>query len=194
MPRGDSPAAVVLAGGASRRMGRDKATMPHPVRPGLSMVEHTVAVLARRCSPIFVMAAPGQALPPLDAGIAAPDVHIIRDEIRGVGPLLATGRGLRAAASAGRDRAFVSAVDMPYLSVELLDELVGHRGADVVLPWDGRDHYLAGIYRTGLAGDIEALVAAGKRSMRALTESVFTQRVVLSRQRALTNLNGPADR
>lgn len=186
-------AAVVLAGGASRRMGRDKATMPHPVQPGLTMVEYTVAVLARRCSPIFVMAAPGQALPPLDGGITAPGVHIIRDEIRGVGPLLATGRGLRAAASAGRDRAFVSAIDMPYLSVELLDELVGHRGADVVLPWDGRDHYLAGIYRTGLAGDIEALVAAGKRSMRALTESVLTQRVVLSRQRALTNLNGPAD-
>jgi len=188
VPRGDSLAAVVLAGGASRRMGRDKATMPHPAQPGLSMVEHTVAVLARRCSPIFVIAAPGQALPPLGAGV-------IRDEVRGVGPLLATGRGLRAAASAGLDRAYVSAVDMPYLSVELLDELAGHRGADVVLPWDGRDHYLAGIYRTGLATDIEALVAAGKRSMRALTESVLTQRVVvLSHQRALTNLNEPADR
>ena len=189
MPRGDALAAVILAGGASRRMGRDKATMPHPGPLGLTMVEHTVAVLAQRCSPVFVIAAPGQALPPLNA-------ELIRDEVRGIGPLPATGRGLRAAAAAGLDRAFVSAVDMPYLSVELIEQLAGHQGADIVLPWDGRDHYLAGIYRTGLADRIDELVAAGERSMRALTGSVVTQRVVLPHAEApsaLTNLNGPAD-
>ena len=189
MPRGDALAAVILAGGASRRMGRDKATMPHPGPVGLTMVEHTVAVLAQRCSPVFVIAAPGQALPPLNA-------ELIRDEVRGIGPLPATGRGLRAAAAAGLDRAFVSAVDMPYLSVGLIEQLAGHQGADIVLPWDGRDHYLAGIYRTGLADRIDELVAAGERSMRALTGSVVTQRVVLPQAEApsaLTNLNGPAD-
>jgi molybdopterin-guanine dinucleotide biosynthesis protein A len=186
-------AAVVLAGGASRRMGRDKATMSHPGPSGLTMVEHTVAVLAQRCSPVFVIAAPGQALPPLDAGINA---LILRDDVRGIGPLLATGRGLRAAAEAGLDRAFVSAVDMPYLSVEVIDQLAGHEGADIVLPWDGRDHYLAGIYRTGLADLVDDLVAMGERSMRALTGSVVTQRVVLpptAAPSALTNLNEPAD-
>ncbi len=160
--------------------------MPHPGEPQLTMVEHTVAVLARRCSPVLVVAGPGQALPPLN-------VQIIRDEARGVGPLAATGRGLRAAAAAGLDRAFVSAVDMPYLSEELIDLLARQRGADVVLPWDGRDHYLAGIYRTGLAHRAEDLVASGRRSMRALTDSVRTQRVELPDGRALTNLNSPAD-
>ena len=149
-----------------------------------------MAVLGARCDPIFVIAAPGQALPPLDA-------QVIRDDVRGIGPLLATARGLRAAASAGLDRAFVSAVDMPNLSVELVDLLAGQHGADVVLPWDGRDHYLAGIYRTGLADQAEALIAAGERSMRALTGTVLTQRVVLPDgdplRHALTNLNAPAD-
>lgn len=185
----DPLAAVILAGGASRRMGRDKATMPHPDPGpgdrGLSMVEHTVRVLAARCAPVFVIAAPGQALPPLDA-------TVLRDDVRGVGPLLATGRGLRAAAESGLDRAFVSAVDMPYLSVDLIDELDRHRG-DVVLPWDGRDHYLAGIYRTDLTALIDRLVAAGERSMRALTGRVLTHRVVLPPERALTNLNEPRD-
>ena len=167
-------------------MGRDKAVMPHPGSDTITMVEHTVAVLAPRCSPIFVIAAPGQPLPPLDA-------QIVRDEVRGVGPLLATGRGLRAAAAAGLDRAFVCAVDMPYLSLELVDQHAGHRNADVVLPWDGRDHYLAAVYRTSLAGEVDRLVAAGERSMRALTAAVVTQRVVLSDGRALTNLNYPAD-
>ena len=62
------------------------------------------------------------------------------------------GRGLRAAADAGLELAFVlcrrhAAALMP----TLIDELAGpavRLGADVVLPWDGRDHYLAGIYRT----------------------------------------------
>ncbi|MFC3777445.1 molybdenum cofactor guanylyltransferase [Mycolicibacterium holsaticum] len=181
-----SLAAIILAGGASRRMGRDKATLPYA---GSTLVEHMVDILKPRCAPVYVVAAPGQALPQLDA-------EVLRDEVRGVGPLLATGRGLRAAADAGIELAFVSAVDMPLLTVDLVDQLVGPAvvlGADVVLPWDGRDHYLAGIYRTSLADRVEALVAAGERSMRALVETVDTQRIVLPEQRGLTNVNTTAD-
>lgn len=172
-------------------MGRDKATLPYPGprppgHPGMTMVEHTVAVLAPRCAEVFVIAAPGQSLPAMNA-------RVLRDEVRGVGPLLATGRGLRAAATAGFESAFVSAVDMPQLSLEVVDELTRYRGVDIVLPWDGRDHYLAGIYRTALADHIDALVAAGHRSMRALTDTVLTQRVVLPPSRALANINSAAD-
>ena len=179
-------AAVVLAGGASRRMGRDKATMSHPGAEAPTMIEFTVNLLRSRFAPVFVIAAPGQQLPTLDA-------EILRDDVRGVGPLLATGRGLRAAAAAGADRAFVSAVDMPYLSLDVIAELVDYRGVDIVLPWDGRDHYLAGIYRTTLAERIDELVAAGQRSMRALCDTVVTQRIVLPATRALTNINSQAD-
>ncbi|MCW2511577.1 MAG: mobA [Mycobacterium sp.] len=167
-------------------MGRDKATLEFA---GRTFVEQAVTTLGTRCSPVFVVAAPGQALPALDA-------IVLRDDVRGVGPLLATARGLRAAADAGLDRAFVSAVDMPYLTVDLIDELVGpsiRLGVDVVLPWDGRDHYLAGVYRTDLAARAEELVAAGERSMRALLLTVDTQRVVMPEQRSLTNVNAPAD-
>ena len=122
--------------------------------------------------------------------------EILRDDVRGVGPLLATGRGLRAAAEAGRELAFVCAVDMPLLSTDLIDELVGpavRLGADVVLPWDGRSHYLAGIYRTSLHERVSELVEAGERSMRALVESVDTQRVVMPEQSSLTNVNTAAE-
>ena len=121
------------------------------------MVELVVSALSGRCSPVFVIAAPGQPLPDLQA-------EVLRDEVRGVGPLLATGRGLRAAADAGCELAFVCAVDMPHMTTELVDELAEHAarlGVDVVLPWDGRDHYLAGVYRTDLADKADALVAAG---------------------------------
>ena len=139
-------------------MGRDKATLPFSSPTGeTTLVEQVVTTLRARCAPVFVVAAPGQPLPELDA-------EVLRDEVRGVGPLLATARGLRAAADAGLELAFVCAVDMPYLDVDLIDELVGpavRLGADVVLPWDGRDHYLAGVYRTALAARADELVAAG---------------------------------
>nr|WP_090339869.1 molybdenum cofactor guanylyltransferase [Mycolicibacterium malmesburyense]CRL68489.1 molybdopterin-guanine dinucleotide biosynthesis protein A [Mycolicibacterium malmesburyense] len=179
-------AGIILAGGASRRMGRDKATLPYE---GATLVERMVGILNPRCAPLFVIAAPGQALPALDA-------EVLRDEIRGVGPLLATCRGLRAAADAGAELAFVAAVDMPLLTTDLIDELAGpavRLRADVVLPWDGRDHYLAGIYRTSLAERVAEMVDAGERSMRALVERVDTQRIVLPKQRGLTNVNTAAD-
>ena len=144
-------------------MGRDKANLPYE---GTTLVERTVSIVRPRCSPVFVLAAPGQPLPTLEA-------EVLRDEVRGVGPLLATGRGLRAAADAGMELAFVC--------------------ADVVLPWDGRDHYLAGIYRTSLAEHVAELVAAGERSMRALVDTVDTQRIVMEEQRSLTNVNTAAD-
>lgn len=171
-------------------MGRDKATLPFDGPSGPStLVERVVSIVSGRCQPVFVIAAPGQALPELRASV-------LRDEVRGVGPLLATGRGLRAAAEAGLDHAFVCAVDMPELTTDLIETLSGpaaRLGVDVVLPWDGRDHYLAGIYRTALFPTVDRLVAAGARSMRALVDAVDTQRIVMPPQDALANVNTEAD-
>jgi molybdenum cofactor guanylyltransferase len=183
-----SLAGLVLAGGESRRMGRDKATL---VVPGgtTTLVEHVVDIVSQRCAPVFVMAAPGQPLPALP-------VPILRDELRGQGPLRATGRGLRAAAAAGARLAFVSAVDMPSLTVDLIDELFRlalETNAEVVMPWDGRSHYLAAVYRTDLADRVDALVAGGARRMRDLIDASDSQQIVLSDSVALTNVNTESD-
>jgi molybdopterin-guanine dinucleotide biosynthesis protein A len=181
-PKPASLAGVVLAGGASLRVGgRDKATKP--VAAGLSgsqvpstVVEQVVGVLGQRCEPVFVVAAPGQALPDLPA-------RVVRDDVRGVGPLLALARGLHAAAEAGAKWAFVCAVDTGVLSVDLIDVLAARAvevDADIVLPWDGGNHYLAAVYRTELAAQIDALVAAGERNLPALVDRVDSQRIVLA--------------
>jgi molybdopterin-guanine dinucleotide biosynthesis protein A len=171
-------------------MGRDKATLPFPNgEGGHTLVEHVVGAISQRCQPVFVLAGPGQPLPELSA-------QVLRDEVGGVGPLLATGRGLRAAREAGARRAFVCAVDMPFLTVEVIDALAARAAevdADVVLPWDGRDHYLAAVYRTDLAERVDALVAAGERSMRALVDTVDAQRIVMPESRALANVNSAED-
>jgi molybdopterin-guanine dinucleotide biosynthesis protein A len=189
MPDTVSLAGVILAGGESRRMGRDKATLPYPGSPGTTMVEHILGVVSQRCAPVFVVAATGQPLPTLQA-------QIIRDEIQGLGPLPATGLGLRAAAQAGATLAFVCAVDMPLLATELIDELVQlavETNAEVVSPWDGRSHFLAAVYRTDLADRIDALVATGERRMSALIDGSDAQQIVLPDSRLVTNVNSDAD-
>ena len=169
-------------------MGRDKATL---LVPGgtTTLVEHVASVVGQRCEPVFVIAAQGQPLPPLQA-------RIIRDESRAQGPLPATGRGLRAAADAGARLAFVCAVDMPLVTADLIDDLVRlavETNAEVVSPWDGRSHYLAAVYRTDLADRIDRLVAAGERKMSALIDASDAQQIVLSDSRPLTNVNTTAD-
>ncbi len=179
-------------------MGRDKAIIPVPANlvgsedgseAPITIVEHVVNVVGQRCQPVFVVAAPGQALPELQA-------QVVRDDVRGLGPLLATGRGLRAAAEAGAKRAFLCAADMPFLTADLIDLLESRAvelNADVVLPWDGSDHYLAAVYRTELAAQVDALLAVGERDMRALVDRVDAQRIVVSESRSLVKVNSAAD-
>ena len=130
------------------------ATRTTAVYDGRTMIETVVAVVKQCCAPVFVVAAPGQALPDLPGSWCCATRCAV--SVRCWPP-----RGLRAAADAGAQRAFVCAVDMPRLTPELITDLAAHDGADVVLPWDGRDHYLAGVYRTGLADRGDALVMAG---------------------------------
>lgn len=181
-------AGVVLAGGASRRMGRDKATLTVAGRfGGRTLVEHLVAIVGQRCDPVYVVAAPGQELPELPA-------RVLRDEMPGLGPLPAVGLGLRAAAAAGAERAFVCAVDMPFLTPAVIDRLAGvSAAADIVLPRAERDHYLAAVYRTALAETVDALVAGGERRVGALVDTVEVERIALADASALANLNSPED-
>lgn len=65
-------AGIVLCGGMSQRMGRPKAWLPFG---GELMLPRVVRLLSEVVSPVIVVAAPEQELPPLPAGIA-----VVRDE------------------------------------------------------------------------------------------------------------------
>jgi molybdenum cofactor guanylyltransferase len=169
-----SLAGVVVAVGDSPYEGRAKALKQ--VRGGhTTAVEHVTGIVAQRCDPVLVVTSPGQSLPALPA-------QIVRDDARGRGQLSAIGRGLHAAAEAGAHYAFVCAVDAELLSADVIDVLVAEAAkvdADIVLPWDGDNHYLAAVYRTELAAVVDDLVAKGERSVSALVVRVDTQRVVI---------------
>jgi molybdopterin-guanine dinucleotide biosynthesis protein A len=175
-----SLAGVVLAGGASPWQGREKAMKQVPGSPApTTMVAHAVSIVGERCQPVFVVASPGQSLPELPA-------QVLRDDVRGHGLLSAISRGLHAAAEAGATWAFLCSVDAAVLTADVIDAVAARAAevdADIVLPWDGSNHYLAAVYRTELARQVDDLVAAGERNLPALIDRVDSQRVVISDSR-----------
>ena len=197
-------AGVVLAGGRSSRMGRPKAWLDVA---GTPLLVRTVGVLAAAVDgPVVVVAAAGQELPALPAG-----VEVVHDPVPDLGPLPAIGTGLTRVAAppgaAGRELAFVAAVDLPLLRpafVGCVLDALGPR-TDVALPVaHGHHQPLAAAYRTALGGEIEALTAAGQGRPPSLFERVRVRRLdeaalradpVLARHDpdldSLTNVNTP---
>lgn len=111
----DSLSVVVLAGGKSRRMGTDKAHLPHP-ESGSPLLCHQLEMIAAMTGlPRIVSARASQILPPLP-------VEVIRiDDDGSAGPL----GGIVAALSiATGDHLMIVAVDLPYLDKAVLLRLV----------------------------------------------------------------------
>src|SRR5688572_15258054 len=95
---------IVLCGGKSSRMGYPKALLPFG--PEL-MLQRVVRLLREVVSPIVVVAAHDQALPPLPS-----DTLLARDERPERGPLEGLHAGL--AALAGRvEAAYATSCDVP---------------------------------------------------------------------------------
>ncbi|MFW0784612.1 molybdenum cofactor guanylyltransferase [Gordonia sp. CPCC 206044] len=186
-------AGIVLAGGRSRRMGRDKAAMDWAGEPMLARV---VRVVGERCTPVLVVAAEESAAYRSLYGTGGPPAVWVTDEQPGAGPLGGLAVGLAHAAQAGARWAFVCATDMPLIEAGLIDELL--RGvtasAQAVIVNDAeRDHPMAGLYRTDAADVIAGLTATGERRMMAALDALATYRVSVSNPEWLTNVNAPED-
>lgn len=184
---------IVLCGGKSTRMGVPKATLPFGPE---TMLQRVVRLLGSVVSPIIVVAARDQALPPL------PDeVRIARDEREARGPL----EGIRAGLSAlppSIDAAYITSCDVPLLVpafVGRMIELMGDHDV-AVMEIDGFTHPLSAIYRSNALPHVEALLAADRLRPLFLFEQVRTRRVTPEEMkgvdpdlRTLRNLNTQED-
>jgi molybdopterin-guanine dinucleotide biosynthesis protein A len=147
-PGGPTRAAVVLCGGHSRRMGRDKAWLPFGEVTLLERVVGRVAPLVDEC---VVVARAGQQVP---GGF-----DVVRDPPGGEGPLAGIVSGL---ASVRAERVFVTACDAPLLVPAVVERLFSlSADVDVVVPRIGRHHMvLTAVYARSLLPSAEALLAA----------------------------------
>jgi molybdopterin-guanine dinucleotide biosynthesis protein A len=161
--------AAVLAGGASRRMGRDKALLPFRGEPMLQAI-------LRRLSTIFLDPFVVSNTPERYPFLVCP---VFPDRVPGLGPLAGIDAALR---HADTPFVFVCGCDMPFLSESLLRMLAGktREGIDLVLPFgpDGAQPLCAIWGRSALPA-VEAALAEDRLSLVALADKLSVQGVTL---------------
>lgn len=177
----------LLSGGASRRMGTDKALLPHP--EGGTWLERTLRLLLASGAPVTLLShhAVHRRLAP--AGVTALDEPPPRE-----GPLLALGRLMVLYPCC---TLLLCPVDMPWLRLETLEELIaaGRAGpaGSILTAHDGlRDQPLLGLYPATAThrAALERFSAAGGRSLLAWLAQVGHRRVALPAEQ-LRNCNRP---
>jgi molybdopterin-guanine dinucleotide biosynthesis protein A len=179
---------VILAGGISRRMGQDKATLP--AGDG-TLIEH----LARRLGPVVdeTIIAGGAVDPPVEGARA------VADHLPGLGPLA----GMLAGLTAAKERhVWVVGCDLPDVEPALgglLRALAADYEAVVPRP-DQEPEGVCALYLRALAPRIEALLASGERSIKSLLDISAVRFVVSGELRAVDpqlrsfrNINTPTD-
>src|SRR5688500_6667405 len=186
-------AGVVLCGGKSTRMGVPKATLPFGDE---TMLQRVVRLLGAVVSPIIVVAARDQSLPPL------PDsIRITRDERDAKGPLEGIRAGL-SALPASIDAAYITSCDVPLLVPAFVERMIALMGEHdiAVMEIDAFPHPLSAIYRCNTLPLVESLLAADRLRPVFLFDAVRTRRVkpeemipVDPELRTLRNLNTPDD-
>lgn len=175
---------VLLAGGASRRMGSPKALLP---LGGRTLAEWQVARLAPPFAETLVAAGPTSPLPP-----SLEPLRVI-DSWPGAGPLAGIEAGLRAARG---EWVFCVACDLPLVPLELARRLAraaqGHEAA-VPRPAGGRAHPTCAVYARRAAPRLRQALERGERRLTAVVADLDVVWVEDLDERLLTNLNTPAD-
>ncbi|MBW3619703.1 MAG: NTP transferase domain-containing protein [Actinobacteria bacterium] len=180
---------LVLAGGRSRRMGRDKATL---VLDGERLVDRAVRRLGECCVEVLVASGDGRRLE-----VTVPQVA---DPIPDGGPLAGLAAGLAAATTPA---VAVVAVDAPYADAAVLRRCAERLGtAPACLPSvDGILQPLHAVWSTSVAAEVRSALERGARSPRdlavALGAVVLDERswqdVASAGARFATSWNRPGD-
>lgn len=155
---------VVLGGGASRRMGRDKAVVPVDGVPmGRRVADALLAGGA--ASVVLVGGQPGWG--PLLG------LDLVADRHPGIGPLGGLATALAHGSDVGADVVVVAPCDQPWLdgaTVERLLTVGSGRSAPVIVrpaAVQGRRQPLPSVWPVDLASTIEATAVAGERRLEA---------------------------
>jgi molybdopterin-guanine dinucleotide biosynthesis protein A len=175
---------LVLAGGASRRMGQDKASLSLHGRPQLEWARE---LLARHCDRVFTSIRAGQHDDPLRSGQS-----VIVDTHDGAGPIA----GIAAAQAAYPAHAWlVLACDLPFVDDACLETLVRHRDGRPVVAFasthDGLPEPLCAIYEPASRAGVLDAITSGRNCPRKYIVGTGVVLVHQPAAGALENVNTP---
>ena len=184
---------VVLAGGQSRRLGRDKRLEPVGGQPLIRRVIDRVAPLVEEIVVVVADPETGASLP------LEPRHRRTQDLYPGKGSL----GGIFSGVSAAREQwSIVVACDMPFLNLELLRHMLSRRAdADAVVPvLDGRPEPTHALYSKACLPHIEERLKADDLKISLFFDQVRVNYVseadILSLDPeclSFFNVNSPAD-
>lgn len=175
----DPVSAIILAGGQSRRMQREKSLLPVN---GRALIETIIAQVAPHVDGIIISSAAGNKF----AFLQRP---VIADEIPGGGPLAAILSALRASA---HEVNLVLACDIPFIHVPFMRRLLSLAAAhDIVVPRyrDGKFEPLFAVYNRRIIPAIEKQLRNGNRKISDLFPACRTKFVAMDGQKWFRNLN-----
>lgn len=155
-------AALILAGGKSRRFGQDKTQL---IFDGATLAERAAANLRPLFDEILIAGSAEK--------FRIPGTRAVPDLYADAGPLAGIHSGL---VHAGRDALFVLACDMPNFDALLCRRLVeGSAGYDIFIPRVGENvEPLFGVYRKSVLPALEDLLKNGQYRVRGLFPLVKT--------------------
>jgi molybdenum cofactor guanylyltransferase len=174
---------LVLAGGASTRMQRDKAAIEYH---GQSQLHWTFRLLSHVCAATFVSVRPDQREEPTRAGLPQ-----IVDRLPGIGPIA----GISAALQAHPKAAWlVVACDLPFLNEQTLRHLIAQRDPHKLATvyrssHDNLPEPLCAIWEPAAREPVLAYIAAAKQCPRKFLINADTTVIDLPDPRALENVN-----
>lgn len=181
--------AIVLAGGASRRMGTRKERLDLNGEPNLLRLCRLLRQLADR---VTVVTDARETYPFLPE-----DIAVVRDRVPDCGPVggICTGMGVSAA-----PLQLVAGCDYPLVSEQawfhLLRQLEADPNADAVIPLAlGREHPLCAVYRAWTLPLWEAALAGGELRVRRTVDrmNALFRRMEGEEEAGYVNMNEPED-
>lgn len=180
---------VILAGGQSRRMGRDKALIE---LGGQTLLQRTAAILYQITDDVLVVG-------PKERAAHLPGVPVVQDVREGAGPL---GGIVTALQVSLRPYCLVVACDMPLLNADFLRYLIGLAPRfDVVVPRaDGFTHQTHAVYSKSCLPYLQRHLVAGDFRLDHVFSEVCVRYVDADEierfdpeHRSLMNINTPED-
>lgn len=162
--------AVILAGGKSRRMGKDKLELEYC---GKTLLEAAVERFSKCFDKVYVSVADPEKYPYIKA-------ERIEDIYKDCGPMA----GLHAALKKTDDEGvFLVAADLPFSdpgAAKRIIDLVGTNDAALMLDKEGRYEPLFAYYKKTLLPEVEALLDAGEYKMIKIIESITVKKVTIN--------------
>ena len=152
---------IVLAGGGSRRMGKNKALLPINGRPMIQSLIQSLIPISRN---IIVSLSDGERHEELKQALPA-GVRVVYDERPGQGPLMGIYTGLKASET---DVNFVIACDIPEIDPGFITEMRSFTGDhDVVVSVDdeGRTNALLAMYRRSVIPLVKKQLDEGQKKI-----------------------------